>query len=104
MNQCRFELEIPQPVLYFSRRDEDNFFSWLKKIAAIKSVDGSTGFVILDLVSSIMDDASLRELIALMSRYDLDMSCLRSQCNDGNAAWFRDPKKYWYEKIFLETS
>ncbi len=94
------QLVIPQPEYYFSNADEDHFFLWLTSIKAIKEIEGRTGSVILYLHNSFMDDNDLRELIALMFRYGLNMRCLQYQCNDINSVWLKDPKNYWYQSIF----
>jgi hypothetical protein len=95
-------LIIPEPNGFYCQLDEDHFFKWLQDIEGVKEVRGhSTGLTVY-LSVSVLSDASLRDLIGLLYRYDLPMAFLRSQLTPKNAHWFNDPEKFWYEKIFAE--
>jgi len=106
--QYDYQLEIPEPLLWYSQADETAFFKGLTHINAIKSfkvrpgrpMDDICNHLILFLDRPIMHDNSLIDLIGLMYRYSLDMSCLAAQCTTENAAWFKDPTKYWYQAVF----
>ena len=102
------QLVIPEPLLWYSQRDENQFFNSLLSIFAIKSFIVRPGKPLQDIPNELilmldepfMDDYSLRDLIALMYRYSLDMTCLSQQCTHQNAHWFKNPKMFWYQNIF----
>ena len=94
-------LEVTGPT-YGSYNDEASFFGWLDRIPAVRAYGGRVRILSID-VDPNLDEASLHDLIAIFSRYRLDMKQLR--VFDGPAAgeWFRDPQKYWHEAIFGPT-
>ena len=93
------KLTIDEPVPFYSEGDEDNFFNWLQSIPAVRGVSGTAkGLEVF--IEEPLDDLSLYELIALMTRYSLDRRCLRPLCERDDKCWFRDKEKYWYQSIF----
>lgn len=86
-------------LTFYSQVDESFFFNWLNVIAGIIEVSGVRDTIIIDVVSNINDD-SLRELIALFTRYGLDLSQLRKFVSDSNARWFDDPMMFWHSLVF----
>ncbi len=89
---------IQEPAPFFSDGDEDCFFQWLKSIAAVKEFVGCSSGLEITLVDP--DDAGLRELVGLMTRYGLDMKWLRNLRTVQNGSWFADDKKCWYRSVF----
>ncbi|WP_278264782.1 hypothetical protein [Nocardia sp. AG03] len=86
-------------VWYHSPGDEAAFFDWLGKIRAVHSVGGQLRT--LDIaVKTPVDDDSLREILALFRRYDIEMAQLRKLDNAQVSEWFHDPQKYWHEPVF----
>lgn len=83
-------------VRYFSQLDEDHFFRWAKRIPCVKSIDG--GYFHIE--SKKLSEPDLRDLIAIMYRYKMPMKPLRQFCNASNKKWFKDPRKYWYKRVF----
>ena len=107
MSARRFVLRGIEPT-YLSSGDEAAFFHWLQSIPCVKGVSGELFDLIVEVES--VRDSSLRELIALFSRWNAPhlLSALRVLRTRTNAEWFCDPKKYWHEAVFgtgqLETS
>ncbi|MBY0550921.1 MAG: hypothetical protein K2W95_26825 [Candidatus Obscuribacterales bacterium] len=96
-------LTIPAPAPFYCQLDEDHFFNWLQEIEGVKEVRGHLTDLTIYLSVPVLTDAALRDLIGLLYRYDVQMSVLRSQLTPRNEHWFKDPDKYWYEKIFAEA-
>jgi hypothetical protein len=84
---------------FYSSGDEEAFFFWLKSIPAVKSFTGKHKGLSVEIADPI-DDDSLRELIGLLSRYEINMSCLRLLAHDQNASWLKDKDRYWYNSIW----
>lgn len=83
---------------FYSQLDEGHFFYWSQDLECVTSIDGGY-FYIRDLDLSEME---LRDLMAIMSRYDMPMTSLRQFCNPSNEPWLKDPEAYWYLPIFGE--
>ncbi|HEY9773533.1 MAG TPA: hypothetical protein V6C81_06960 [Planktothrix sp.] len=98
------QLIIPEPRLWYSPSDERGFYNQLNKLDDVSGLftrPASGGNeIVLSLVFTYLTDASLRNLIGLMKRYQLPMHSLAGQCNEGNQHWFRNPIGYWYESVF----
>lgn len=93
------ELTIKEPVPFFSEGDEDSFFRWLRSIPAVRKVVGTPEGLKLTLREP--DKLSIYELIALMTRYQLDRRCLREICESSKErAWFRRKQMYWYDSVY----
>jgi len=92
---------VATAVMYFSQGDEDSFFSWLKTIECISGVHGVGRDLFIEIGTTDVDDADLRELIALFHRYNVNMRQLQQLVTERNAAWFRDDReKYWHHEVF----
>ena len=86
----------------FTSEDDNNFFAVIASLKGVSKIVGYNGWIVLHLSQPYLDELSLRTLIAVMLRYDIDMSRLKSQCNEKNAIWFKNPRVVWYKKIFGE--
>ena len=94
-----FKLQLPQQIVYYSDADEANFFRWLQQVPAVKDVKGGpSGLEVA--VNVPIDDDSLRELIALLTRYSLEKDSLRHLLTPENEHWFRKKGMYWFESVF----
>lgn len=93
------KLFIPEPKHYFCQLDEDHFFGWLKEIDAVQDIKGRPEGLEL-VIDDKIDRTSLYELIGLLTRYDIDRTCLRRLCQDHPDHWFRDSKRYWHKDVF----
>ena len=93
------ELTIKEPVPFFSEEDENSFFRWLQSIPAVRKVVGTPEGLKLTLIEP--DKLSIYELIALLTRYQLDRRCLRDICESSKErAWFRRKEMYWYDSFY----
>ena len=92
-------------VRFYSRKDEDVFFEWIKKIECIDTFDGAGDELYLYISSNDLHDNDLRDLIALFYRYKIkNMQQLKKYKNDSNKKWFYENKRsYWHKKIFGDT-
>jgi hypothetical protein len=91
---------VVRSVKYYSEYDEDQFFGWLEKIPCVAGSHGKGVDLFVDLNDGKVDDESLRELLALFNRYNVDMSQLAIFESSSNRQWFREPRAYWYAKVF----
>ena len=85
--------------MWFAYSDERNFFGWLESIPSVVKVVGTGRGLELQLKEPV-DDESLRDLIALLTRYNLDRSVLAVLATVKNRSWFKDKRKYWYVSVF----
>ncbi len=82
-------------TLFGSYLDEKHLFTWAEEIPGFLRWDRDTL-----VVRSNLSEASLRDLIALLSRYRIPLRQLRVFLNPKNRAWFADSKKYWHKEVF----
>ncbi|MDD4881229.1 MAG: hypothetical protein PHX10_06595 [Gallionellaceae bacterium] len=90
-------------VMFFSRGDEESFFSWAEGVPHVKAVRGVLDEIVLELHAGPVPDESLRELIALLHRYGISMLQLATFETRENSAWFNSPGKFWYSAVFGAT-
>lgn len=90
---------ICKELFFNSELDEAAFFEWVEKISSIQDCKGIVDELHLEVKCDINDD-ELRELIALFSRYEVDMSQLKQLATDNNKKWFQNEQAYWYTDIF----
>ena len=86
-------------VEYCSLLDEEIFFYALKRISAVEKIEGA-GRDLFITVRSKPSKQSLRELLGLFFRYEIDMSQFAVFETKQNAAWFRAPSAYWAKLVF----
>ena len=94
---------IADSVVYYSAGDEEAFFSWLSRIVAVQDYKGVGRALHIETKELPIDDESLREFIALFTRYGVDLSQLGRFLAPENEAWFMDPQKYWHKKVFPDS-
>lgn len=83
-------------VTFGSTLDERHLFEWAKQIPGVLRWEQDT----LVVKSLNLSQASLRDLIALFSRYQIPMMQLAQFRNPRNEAWFASPKMYWHTQVF----
>jgi hypothetical protein len=89
---------------YFSPGDEKMFFDRLRHLRCIKSVVGKPDGLHVKFLNN-PNDTQLRELIALLYRYNLDMTPLAVLKTEQNSAWFaKDKKAFWYTGVFGKSN
>jgi len=93
------ELTIPQPAKFYSAGDEEAFFAWLKSTPGIKEVVGTPEGLVLTITTPVQR-AALYELIALLTRFGIDIEVLKVLVTATDAEYFKDPKKYWHRAMF----
>lgn len=87
-------------IAYLSDHDEAVFFEWLRRLKAVSSVRGELRTEEITVVPSRLTDDELRELLALFTRYGVEMSQLSVFRTARNASWFARPTSYWFKKVF----
>lgn len=88
-------------VWYHSSTDEAVFFEWIQKIPIITKFDGIRDELYLYIESINIPDDQLRELLALLYRYKINMRQLAIFLTPTNKAWFKDNKyTYWHKQVF----
>lgn len=88
-------------IKFYSYKDEDSFFWWIKRIDCIKSFEGAKDELYLDLVDRPLTDENLDDLIGLLYRYKIDMKQLAQFLTPTNKEWFYDNKNaFWYKRVF----
>ena len=92
-------LLIDEPRPYYNQTDEDHFFGWLQSIPAIKKVKGVPSGLELT-VQRPIDKESLRNLIALLTRYDVNRRPLKALCDEQKDESFRAKEKYWHAAVY----
>jgi len=93
------KITIPKPGRYYAYMDEYHFFRWLERIKRVTGVkwDGHGLEVTID---GKLDADGLSELIALMTRYELEMDCLQELCLTVDKEQFACSGTYWYDAVF----
>ena len=86
-------------TMFYSQLDEVIFFDALKKISAIMKIEGRGPDLFLS-VPSRLSDNTLRQVLGLFFRYDVDMRQLAPFLTEKNRSWFHDREKYWFKKVF----
>jgi hypothetical protein len=86
-------------ITFYSQLDEELFFIALKKISAVKKIEGKDWDLFLSVPSRVSDKA-LRELLGLFFRFNVDMHQLAQFLTPKNRTWFRNPKAFWFKKVF----
>lgn len=88
------------PLSYYSQGDEAAFFSWLKSVPEVSSATGVGRELHIEFSNNAVSDASIRELIAIYSRYSGNMKELAQFVTTENESWFKNKGAYWYASIF----
>lgn len=88
------------PMQYLSQGDEAAFFAWLNAIPGVVSVKGYGRELHIRLRSMRLSQNSLRELIALYTRYNGELSELAQFATEANSAWFKASDAVWHHSVF----
>jgi hypothetical protein len=96
------KIVIQEPVPYYAQLDEDHFFHWLQQIKGVTDVTRvNHGLEVT--IDGDFEAENLFDLIALMTRYGLDMKCLRPYCLTVDKTYFADPQAYWFDAVFKDS-
>jgi hypothetical protein len=100
-NSTKENILICKRVTYHSRKDEDAFFEWLKKIECIEEISGAGDELYLHIIADEIHEYDLHDLLGLFARYNIEMSQLARFLTKENKHWFYDNKKaFWRKKVF----
>lgn len=83
-------------ITFNSQLDERHLFEWAMEISGAVRWEQNT----LLLKSLNVSQASLRDLLALFSRYRIPMKQLAQFRNSKNEGWFAAPHMYWHTQVF----
>lgn len=86
-------------VMFYSQGDERSFFEFAESIKGVRKVEG-VGDEIRIHVLARLSDRSLRDLLALFRRYEIEMGQLRQFLTVRNRKWFGDAGKFWFKGVF----
>ncbi len=110
MNVTHQKLNITKKILvcdsvkFYSPKDQDAFFNWIKKIQSINQITIEKKSIYLYLKCSRLNNNTLDNLLGLFYRYKIDMKQLARFLNKTNKFWFYDNKiAYWHKKVFGTT-
>ncbi len=82
--------------IYFgSQLDEKHLFDWAMEIPGVMRWEQDSL-----VVRNELSQPSLRELLALFSRYQLPMAQLAQFRTRRNEDWFAAPQAYWHARVF----
>jgi hypothetical protein len=97
-----------QPRFYASKLDEDAYFRWIQEIPGVASVEQWPSATREPLQNARLkvgidmkkfDQWSLRELLALYYRFDLEFEELLLFANADNKHWFYDTEAFWASRL-----
>lgn len=91
-------------VEYLSKLDEDLFFEWLNKLPCVLGVEGIGDELLITVATNAVDDACLRELLAIFFRYQINMKQLAAFKDEQNRRWFSNATAYWHSKVFTKNT
>jgi hypothetical protein len=86
-------------VWFGSQLDEKHLFEWAVEIPGVLRWEQD-----MLVVKSRLSEASLRDLLALFSRYEIPMKQLAQFATPSNAKWFKTSDKYWHKRVFGQQS
>lgn len=90
---------VCKKVCFYSQKDEDMFFLWIKSIACIEKFEGAGDELYLDLIPGELNYEDMRDLIALLYRYKIKMDQLKPFINENNKAAVKPWKKQIYKSV-----
>jgi len=82
-------------IWFGSQLDEKHLFEWGMEIPGVLRWEQDTL-----VVRSRLSEASLRDVLALFSRYGISMAQLAQFMTDQNKKWFAAPHMYWHANVF----
>jgi hypothetical protein len=85
---------------FYSRGDERRLFQGFKEIPAIRNIQGVGRDLLLDIEIAALGREAMRELIALLWRYQIPLAPLRVFAEKKKFDWLNDAHGYWYASMF----
>ena len=86
-------------VWFYSQGDERAFFEFAQGIKGVKRI-GGVGEEIHLHVAARLSAESLRDLLALFRRYEIELGPLRQFVTAANQKWFKAKNQYWHKAVF----
>ena len=88
-------------VSYGSPGDERAFFEWLNRISSVTGIVGRGTSIYVSVKGKRISNDDLREILAIMHRYRVDMSQLEVFLSKTNKSWFfLNEDAYWHSQVF----
>lgn len=87
---------------FYSEIDNEIFFEWVNKISAIKKIYHRGNAIGLWVPTNRISRADLREILALFTRYNVNMYQCRRFLTKKNTRWFSSVCRDWFRNIFPE--
>ena len=88
---------------FYSRGDERRLFQGFIEISAIQGVQGVGRDLLLNIEIGSLNKDSMRELLALLSRYNIPLAPLRPIAAMRKFAWLNDAQGYWHSNLFKDA-
>jgi hypothetical protein len=88
---------------FYSRGDERRLFQGFNEINAIRNIQGVGRDLLLDIEVAALNKEAMRELIALLWRYEIPLTPLRTFAEKKKFDWLNDSKAYWHDVMFKEV-
>jgi hypothetical protein len=86
-------------VRYYSKNDEHAFFDWLHKLKCVIKIHGHRNILTIT-VRNNLDEDDLRDLMALLYRYRINMKPLAKFDRPEFRKWLHYKKSYWHSEMF----
>ena len=90
---------VVQEPWFYSYQDESLFFKWLETLSAVARFQGTPRGLEISLKAD-LGKAEICDLLAWMTRYDLDRKQIRGLCTPENEVWLKNPDAYWHNAVF----
>lgn len=87
-------------VRFYSQNDESVFFKWLRDIPCVEKFEGRGLTLYITVLPNLVDEDSLRELLALFCRYGVEKRQLAQFDRVEFSEWFRNPNAFWHVEVF----
>ena len=92
---------ICDSVSFYTQSDEANFFNWLNSIECVQEVKGVGTEILLFISESEIQDEDLNDLIAIFTRYNINLKQLAQFKTNKNKHWFYSNKQaFWHSNVF----
>ena len=84
---------------FFSHGDERRFFEGLRELDCIKDFKGVGRGLVLNVELNRLSKERVFELMALLWRYEIDLSPMRELSKKEKFSWILRPDFYWHERL-----
>ena len=88
---------------FYHQKDEDRLFRAFEENSAVTKVEGAGVNLILSIEMKKLNTEELKDLIALLFRYQIPLAPLYFLADRKRFSWLNDPTKYWFDSLFDKT-